>query len=224
MKYLSYILCFLFASQLQAQSLSLGAGAHYTSNGIHLLYSGNKSLDAPWQWNAGIRVTINTYTWMNNYDDHVVYQTGYANTFAEHFGLLLNGSRKLFGGKHRWRLDATIGGFYVRQSKKNKTYTHGNSLRLEGVMNYPARSNFEFGIGFQFAYKIKYNIQFYAYGRLGVHFYNKFMHIEKGIIEYPDGNTGDLVAFDFSSKISMVGFEGIPNLGLGIRYQFQKKK
>jgi len=188
------------------------------------LYSGNKSLDAPWQWNAGIRVTINTYSWNNNYENYTEYQTGYANSFIEHFGLMLNGSRKLLGGKHRWRVDATMGGFYIRQSKKSNSYRLGRPKEFEGVHYFPARSNFEFGLGFQFSYNLKQNIQLYTYARLGIHFYDKFIFNEEGTITHPDGREGQLNMLDFGTKVSMVGFDGIPNLGLGVRYQFQKKK
>lgn len=215
------ILAFVFTiASSQAQSLSLGAGTNNTSNGVHLLYSGNKDFKAKWQWSAGIRVMINTYALNNNYQNYVDYQTGYASNFREHLGIMLNGSRKILGRQHKWRVDAMLGFNYFHHSVKMKNYNYYGDIReLAYVAYLPARPNFEAGLGLRFSYDIQKNLQLYAFGMMGIHFYGNKVYGFKGYFVEPDGSKGEYIHNSYWGNFSMIGFEGLPMLGVGLRYQ-----
>ena len=191
-------------------------------------------MDAQWQWNIGLRIAVNTYAWQRNYQNYIDYQTGYAMNFGEHFALTTNGSTKLAGGKHKWRLDAIMGATLSRNSKLSKYWRYGfnqdgvyiRSDSYDIAKNNP-HTHFEFGIGFKFAYKINNYVQIYASGMVGA-----FLgpQIQYGTFyDSDDNSSSNLITVDTRNflglgSLDMVGFEGLPILSVGLRYQLNTRK
>src|SRR5690606_17498514 len=95
MKQLLYV-CLLSTGlffQGNAQELGIGAGVHYLGNGIELSYT--KHLNARWHVDAGLRIMVNTPSLYKNKQHKSYYQSGYAMTFPEYFGIDLRVNRSL---------------------------------------------------------------------------------------------------------------------------------
>jgi hypothetical protein len=87
----------IFTNTSYCQQIGIGGIINHTSNGILLSFSPN--ISEKWSVDLGLRVMVNTYSINENKQQHIFFQTGYAQNIFQHFGLNIKGSRKLVGYK-----------------------------------------------------------------------------------------------------------------------------
>lgn len=196
---------------------------HHNLNGVHILYSTNKNPYARWQWNAGLRIALNTFVWQRNRQNHIEYQTGYAMNFGEHFGLYANGSTKIISIKQKFRVEGIMCATLSRNSKLYHIYDYeyGTYNIIEhDIYKAQPYTYFELGLGLKFSYQFSPRAQVYATSLLGIFIGPK---IEKGV-----GILSTAPYTMFSHHLNkvgsweMVGIEGVPIMSIGLRYQLKK--
>lgn len=209
-----------------AQSLGIGATFNHTSNGINLFYSNYIGRNNRWGYDAGIRITVNTYSLNKNKQNFIFYQTGYAHKFLEYFGLNLKGFRKLIEYKN-FRVDAQLNLFTVYQSLlyRDNTYDYNTNIviKSEEIFWKPAIV-FESTLGIQLQYKILPNITITTSSGLGIAFLN--YQYESGWNRTTNNNViwmrdalkpnKDRGDYDF------IGLDGLPIISIGIKYKLNK--
>lgn len=203
MRYILLLLSTLCTFLVNAQSVSIGAGLHHNINGIHLLYAPNKSLDAQWQWHAGLRIAINNLK-LNVSEDIMpgTYQTGYASGFWQHLALKSNLSKKIVGGRN-WRIDGMLGATLSWNGNMYRSYLVDQSGRYtDYYFKYDPRLKLEVGLGLKAAFKVSEQVQLYAYTL---------------------ANLETLRDRRFSMMSADVLPTSLSIMGIGLRYQFKSR-
>lgn len=220
------VVILLYSTSINAQSLGVGASVNHTSNGINLFYSDYLGKNDRWGYDAGIRVTINTYSLTKNKQNYIFYQTGYANKFCEFFGLNFRAYRKIIKYKNV-RLDAQINLFTIYQSllmKDNKyDYNTNTIISTEEIYWKPAIS-FESTIGLQLQYNILPKIIISAASGIGFVYFN---------YQYESGwnRTSNTAAYWFRNGLKpnkdrgdyeVAGLDGMPMMSIGLKYNLNR--
>lgn len=203
MRYIILLLSTLSTLSMNAQSVSIGAGMHHNINGIHLLYAPNKSLDAQWQWQAGLRIAVNNLK-LNVSEDIMpgTYQTGYASGLWQHLALTSNLSKKIVGGRN-WRLDGMLGATLSWNGNMYRSYTLNQSGRYtDYYIKGDPRLNLEIGLGLKATFKVSEQVQLYAYTLTNIETLR-------------------------DRRFSMMSADVLPTslsiMGIGLRYQFKSR-
>lgn len=205
MRYIILLLSILSSLYTNAQSISIGVGLHHNINGIHLLYAPNKSLDAQWQWQTGLRIAVNNLK-LNVSEDKIpgTYQTGYASGLWQHLALTSNLSKKIVGGRN-WRLDGMLGATLSRNGIEfmYRSYVLGVPDKYYDIYyKEEPRINLEVGLGLKAAFKVSEQVQLHAYTLANLH-------------TLREGHFSMMSADIYPTSISI--------MGIGLRYQFKSR-
>ncbi len=196
-----------------AQAIGVKGSINHTSNGINLYYS-QSSKNNEWNYDAGIRIMVNTYSLNNNFENYAFYQTGYANSFSEHFGLNFGANRKIIS--YKWmRLDAMSNLLLARHSLLYKNNAAFTDIPTEKIYQKPAPV-IELTLGLLMQAEVSPKVV--ITGSIGVGYAWFFYHNEeeerniKGLLptglQKPNNGNGEFI-----------GLDCLPTLSLGVKYK-----
>lgn len=210
------MLLLLRTSALWGQSVEIGAGINYLSNGIHLTYQ--QPIGERWTVGGGVRIMVNTYSLNENKQNYVYYQNGYATQLWEYIGL----SAKLQYGFLR------IGRFTFNAQSNMLLTWHGLKKKLHGpdfftgeyvreIMYTQPGLALEVTVGLNLAYNITQRYAINAGIGYGIMLSNHSFHGRslvsgRPIIGHQIGNQRERGALEY------VGLDGLPMLYLGVNY------
>lgn len=221
----SLILIMVANFSTHAQNLGIGGSFNHLSNGIIL--SNTFKLNNKWDFDAGLRIMVNTFSVNKNEQNHVYYQNGYAMHFPEYFGLNFRINRKLISYRF-FRLDIMSNLLLTRNSIMAKTVNLPNldstgwSLKNDVFYTDPAIST-ELTIGLKTSFSLSKRISLVAASGVGAIWMNH-SHTGKSLTT---GNiTHDIITDGpFMNKergdYEFIGFDGLPMLYLGITYKIK---
>lgn len=221
------LLILLISVRTNAQSLGIGASFNHTSNGINLYYSNYLGKHNRWSYDAGLRITVNTYSLNKNLQNFIYYQTGYANNFGEHFSINFRSSRKVVA--YKWiRLDAMANLHIAYQSqliKFNNFFRDDNNIiiPIDEVYWKPAMIG-ELTLGLLLQVAVSSRISITAASGVGICYLNyqyesgrsrttnkKHSFMRSGLKPNKDRGYYDVV-----------GLDGMPMMSIGLKYKLMK--
>jgi|GEM_PF-1214214 len=214
-----------FSSSSNAQFLGVGASFDYTNNGINVFYSDYFGKKDRWSFDAGLRVTVNTYSLHKNKQSYLYYQTGYANTFWEHFALNINGTRKLVTYK-KIRLDLMTNLRIAYQSMlmkiHDKDYLADTIVKTNEVYWKPAPI-IELTLGLKIQVEVAPKISIYAMSGIGICYL--WYHFDEGWNRTANEKvTRPLFSNERTRErgdIEYVGLDGGPIISVGLKYKLK---
>jgi len=219
--YLTYLLFFLFIrTTANAQSLGIGSSFNHLSEGILLYYE--LPLNKNWDFDAGLRIQVNTLSLNKSRQDFAYYQSGYAMHFPEYFGLNFRISRKLIAYK-MLRLDVMSNLLITRQSIMSKetdllTYNlNFGQYRTSDIEYAKAAFAGELTIGLKLKVSLTNRLSVLAASGVGV----IIMDYSHTTYSFKNGGTMKSSYFFINKErrnFEWVGLDGLPMMFLGVAY------
>jgi hypothetical protein len=210
----------ILGSRAVAQSIEMGAGMNYLSNGLSLTCQ--LPATSRWEVGGGLRVMVNTYALNKSRENRAYYQNGYASKIWEHFGLSGRVRYRIFQGA-KFGVDAFGNLLITWHGLKRNTYdvpdiTTGQynddiiyakpGLALEAV------------VGPNLHYDISKRIRLNAAAGMGVVVTNysrekQSLITGKPVLEHRATN------YQGRWDIGFVGLDGLPMIYIGVAYKLK---
>lgn len=223
MKILFSLFIFLLVNKAHSQNaISLGLMNNHVSHGISLGYQFPTQKKLTFE--AGLRCMINSYSIIENKQQHAFYKTGYAFNFWQHWGAYQLLSYRILKIK-KFSADVSTLFLWTTNGLRRKSHsanTHPWNTFYTRVQ--PGNIALESTLGLQVHYELNQNSKLTAGAGIGIYL-NNFSNV--GYEEH----TNAIVYYSYSSKLfknrgawEMIGLDGLPSMYLKFSFKFPNQR